>query len=236
MTARVELFDRLCGSGVALHGWNDEFQTNVQLEAAALRYVLDHVSPGDRTLETGVGYSTVVFAIAGARHTAVAPLPAEHERVRTWCAAEQISTDDIEFVLDVSQRALPTMAGDLDFVLVDGGHLFPVPFVDWYYAAERLRLGGRLMIDDIQLRSVEVLVDFLRADHERWREVATFERTVVFEKVAAPVLPIDGWVGQPWMVGRRPTLPRRIVDAARAKVRLRSRLRRLAGRRRQTGG
>ena len=46
----------------------------------------------------------------------------------------------------------------LDFVLIDGGHGFPTPMLDWFYGAGRLRRGGVAVFDDVQLPAVAMLV------------------------------------------------------------------------------
>jgi hypothetical protein len=41
---------------------------------------------------------------------------------------------------------------------------FAWPIIDWFYTAEMLQEGGLLILDEVQLRSVGVLVEFLRED------------------------------------------------------------------------
>jgi hypothetical protein len=40
----------------------------------------------------------------------------------------------------------------LDLVLVDGSHSFPqVFFIDWFYTAGALKIGGHLLVDDVHV-------------------------------------------------------------------------------------
>ena len=61
-----------------------------------LRAIQKAVQDGNRTLETGCGASTVVFAAQGARHTAIAPHADEHQRVRDYL--KEIDIDDSRLV------------------------------------------------------------------------------------------------------------------------------------------
>src|SRR6185503_1666742 len=79
------------------------------------------------------------------------------------------SLEHVTFELGPSDKLLPTMAlGDLDLVLIDGGHGFPVPFIDWYYTAFALKAGGIVIVDDTQIWTGAVLRDFLMADPD-WK-------------------------------------------------------------------
>ena len=51
-----------------------------------------------------------------------------------------------------------------DLVLIDGVHGFPMPLVDLYVTADKLRVGGVLVIDDTHLCSRGRLVDVLKSD------------------------------------------------------------------------
>jgi Methyltransferase domain len=130
--------------------------------------VLDrHVTKRSRTLETGAGISTVIFAIKGAKHTCVVPLPDLVGRIKEWCKANGISTKNVEFVVERSEIALPNLRlKDLDLVLVDGAHAFPMPCIDWFYTAPALKPGGLMIIDDTQLISGQLMKDFLLTEVE----------------------------------------------------------------------
>jgi predicted O-methyltransferase YrrM len=232
---RQEVFDALVAAAPSFHGWHETVFRNLALDEPALRLILDNVRPGDRTLETGVGHSTVVFALAGARHTSVAPRELEFGRVQEWCAAHGVDTGTVTFVAGLSQDVLSALPDDpLDVVLVDGDHAFPIPFLDWFHAATRLRVGGLVIVDDTQIRTGALLRAFLDSEVEtgRWQRRAALERTVMFEKRADEVLDPRGWVGQPFCALEDPPEPLSLVGRARTTLRLRSRL--AAARRRFT--
>ena len=162
-----------------------------------------------QTLETGCGYSTIVFAAAGAEHTVVSPTEAEHDRVRAWCEQNGVDASSVRFVPGPSERELPKLeATELDLVLIDGCHAFPWPFFDWFYTVDRLRQGGRLLVDDTQIRTGWTLRSFLRADRKRWRLTKEFRRTVVFEKLVPKVLDSASFGNQPWCARPVPRLRR----------------------------
>jgi predicted O-methyltransferase YrrM len=130
-------------------------------------------APGARTLETGLGVSTALFALWGTEHTCVVPDPDEVEAVRAWAAARDVDLGRMTFEIGPSDRVLPVLEPtELDLVFVDGAHNWPLSIIDWYYAAARLREGGVVVFDDVQLPQVRLgLFDFLQAD-PRWEPVA----------------------------------------------------------------
>ena len=172
------------------------------LGAESLRLLDAAIEPGSRTLETGAGVSTVLFAIRGTDHTCVAPDAAEVERIRSFCAENGISTERIEFVVEPSEDALPNLdPGELDLVLIDGSHSFPNVFIDWHYAAQHLRVGGRLFVDDVNLWTPRVLRDFLREDPAWVLEDEVALQTAVFRKTAATGA-APNWTEQPYVAAR----------------------------------
>ncbi|MBF0483058.1 MAG: class I SAM-dependent methyltransferase, partial [Desulfovibrionaceae bacterium] len=132
-------------------------------------FLYDAIKPGWRTLETGAGLSTLVFALARARHIAVTPNPGEVTAIKNYAAAKGIGLGSVRFVVAKSEEYLPrAKPTPLDCVLIDGKHAFPWPMLDWFYTAGRLRKGGLLALDDLALPAVDVLRRFLDGD-ERWR-------------------------------------------------------------------
>ena len=99
------------------------------------------------------------------------PWPREADACREYLQ-QHGQPDRVAFEVGWSDEVLPRLTGPpLDLVLVDGGHGFPAPILDWYYAASRLRQGGLVILDDLQLPQVRIgLHEFLDAD-PRWERV-----------------------------------------------------------------
>jgi predicted O-methyltransferase YrrM len=130
------------------------------------RFIAEYTCPALRTLETGAGLSTIVFAATGARHTCVTPDAADVDRIHRYCAAQRIDTSAVQFEIGCSDEVLPRLEHDtpLDLVLIDGNHGFPTPMLDWYYAAAHLRANGLLVLDDVALPAVAHLCTFIDCD------------------------------------------------------------------------
>ena len=65
------------------------------------------VKPGDLSVETGTGASTVVFAASGANHTAISPDPDEHQRIRAYCHSIGVDDSRLTFIAERSEDVLP---------------------------------------------------------------------------------------------------------------------------------
>jgi len=155
------------------------------LTEEVLNFISQRIDASVCTLETGCGVSTVVFALAGARHICITPAEHEIQRIRDYCLSENISVNEVAFYADSSENVLPGLECEpLDLVLIDGRHGFPAPFIDFYYTAARLKIDGLLVVDDTWLWTGEVLKTILLSEPE-WQLEADFgPRTAVFRKLA----------------------------------------------------
>ncbi len=198
-----------------LHTWDNGltwntggFSADMLQEIHAL--IVARCGAGARLIETGAGNSTITFLLTGAREViSIAPDAALFGRITDHCAASGIDTAALSPVVDLSERALPSLAlreiaagGWFDAALIDGGHGWPTVFVDFCYLHALLRLDGLLFVDDVQLWSVKQLVRFLAAD-ERFELVQALGggKTLVFRKShVARFLPDFG--GQPYIVAQ----------------------------------
>lgn len=195
--------DRLIQSDVFNWGLNPD----------VLSWMLEGVAPNSSTLETGCGYSTVVFSILGSEHITISPFAAEHQAIQRWCGRNQISTERVSFVAHPSQDAIATMQNGppLDLILIDGDHAFPAPFIDWYYTAERLKPGGYLIVDDTNLITGTILRDFLKMERGRWDLVAEIGTTAIFVRATGESVARGLWWGlQPFCATRKRSRLRRI--------------------------
>jgi predicted O-methyltransferase YrrM len=172
----------------------------------ALRYIDSRVSKDFHTLETGAGVSAVLFAIKGSQHICITPVQDEIDQIKKYCEEHDIPLDSIRFIAQKSEWALPAFETEpLDFVLIDGDHKFPVPFIDWYYTADKLKIGGEVMIDDLQHWTGRTLKEFLLEEPE-WKFVREFmqggsPKTALFQKIGGKVT-AKRWGEQPFMVRR----------------------------------
>lgn len=154
-----------------------------------LAAIRDAVEPGQITLETGVGASTVVFAARGAYHTAISPDATEHARVTEYCHQIGLDTSRLTFIEGLSDDVLPSLLSrerNLDVAFIDGAHSFPYPELDWYYITRALNIGGKLLMDDVPIPAVTPLFHHMRLE-DNWRlEGVLDNRAVAFTLVATP--------------------------------------------------
>lgn len=165
-----------------------------------LRWLEAHLQPGNRTIETGCGLTTIVFARCGTEHTCISPFPDEHRRVTDWCAANNIDTGRVGFIASRSDLALPGIEGPFALALIDGSHAFPHAFIDFWYMALALQVGGLVVVDDTQIWTGAVLKDFLATQHE-WELVKEWDKTAAFRKIAE-LDEAGAWTRQPYVLSR----------------------------------
>ncbi len=142
-------------------------------EQSCYELMAGHVRPGSRTLETGAGVSTALFAAWGCDHTAVVPFADEATAIAAYCHEAGIDTSTLRFDLRPSERALPELIGSspLDLVFIDGAHGFPMPIIDWFYGAGLLRRGGVVVFDDVQLPAVSTFLNTYVELDDRWERI-----------------------------------------------------------------
>jgi predicted O-methyltransferase YrrM len=166
-----------------------------------LAFLQTHVKAGMHTLETGAGRSTIEFARAGAFHIAVTPMRDEAQRIEAACRAERIDTSALRFEIGFSQDVLPQLAiAPLDVALIDGGHGFPVPAVDFQFIAPKLKVGGLLLIDDVDLWTGAMIVDFLKGEKD-WRLERILRGRTAIVRLLNAYAPHE-WVRQPTVVSK----------------------------------
>jgi hypothetical protein len=165
-----------------------------------LRWLFDQLSAGWRTLETGCGYTTIIFALAQTEHTVISPFSEEHDAIKNWCLEREIEIGRCKFVKAESQDVIHSLTNSpLDLVLIDGKHAFPIPFIDWYYTADCIKKDGFVLIDDTQLITGRILHEFLSKEQGRWVPELNFGNTSIFRKVTEKSVVKGIWWGlQPY--------------------------------------
>ncbi len=152
-------------------------------DLASYELLAAHVGPTSVTFETGLGMTTILLAMLGATHTSV--FLGEHEggELTRWAEEFGVDLSRVELVTGASRDVLPTLAPrELDLYIIDGGHGYPTPQLDWVYGAPWLRKGGVLFVDDTQLWAPAQLDAFLAVD-PRWEEIARGEKWSAYRRL-----------------------------------------------------
>jgi hypothetical protein len=188
---------------------------NMGLGADALAFIDANVGPSSRTLETGAGTSTMLFALKGSQHICITPSADEIEMIRDYCNSNGIDTRRLTTICAPSERALPALESEpLDLVLIDGRHGFPAPMIDFFYTAGKLKIGGYLIIDDVELSPCRYLRDLL-AEQPEWGLVTQLSRSTVFQKLAEGSEWTD-WTHQPYVIRNSvPSRTRQVISHLR---------------------
>lgn len=169
----------------AFHAWD-------AMAPAALASI-GRRGPFEATAETGCGGSTIVLSQVSKHHTVFA-IEGENRTITALREHEDLERDRVEFVVGESKDTVPghRFSGLLDLVLLDGPHAYPWPQLEFGYLYPKVRAGGWLVLDDLQIRSVYELFEFLRQEPE-WvlEEVAV--RTAFFRRLRVAQRGPDGW-------------------------------------------
>lgn len=157
-----------------------DFHSNINL----LKHIELILKSSNKTLEIGAGWSTVVFAFIGTRHIVIDPIKQEFEQIKKYCTKKNIPTSKIKFITGKSELILPKIVTKekLDFILIDGNHAFPFPTIDWYYTSLILKVNGYMVIDDIDIKSCNILYQFMKSDRA-WKLIIQKQNFAIFQKI-----------------------------------------------------
>lgn len=160
-----------------------------------LKYISEIASGKDVTLETGGGGSTCVFAASAKKHICVNPDITANELIQDFLRKYVVPIGELVFLNETSDVALPALnkSCQIDIALIDGSHSFPIPILDWHYIDLHLKVGGVVLIDDTNIRSVGVLCDYLSVE-QSYTKIANIGNSVAYRKTAQDR--VWGWSAQ----------------------------------------
>lgn len=132
-----------------------------------------------RTIEVGLAYGASALTILatlrrispdGFQHTAIDP----YQRgvfggTGLTVIREEGFGGNFRFHEDFSSTILPKLLAEeesFDLAYIDGSHLFEEVFIDTYYLAHMVRVGGILLFDDCMDPHVAKVIRFLRRNYE----------------------------------------------------------------------
>lgn len=162
-----------------------------------LHAILAHATQREigHSVETGCGASTLLLSHLSEHHTVFA-VDEGSGSIANVRRSPLLRQERVIFVEGPTQKTLPlhSFENELQFALLDGPHAYPFPDLEYFYIYPHLAAGALLAVDDIHIRSVHNLYEFLRSD-EMFRLDEVAGTTAFFTRTKAPVFnPFgDGW-------------------------------------------
>jgi len=203
-------FDGFLRNLPLLHSWDDG-QTwntggfNEDHLRPLVAFLRGRLPPRPALLETGAGCSTIAFLFLDpGRLVSIAPSAELYARIRSYCEVQGIAASVLDSRVGFSEWVLPVLAQPVDsapwvdFALIDGGHGWPTPFVDFFYANHMLRRGGYVMVDDVQIHAVKELARLL-AQQPGFELALDLGKSLVFRKTTADRA-LPEWNQQPYIL------------------------------------
>ena len=161
-------------------GEQRELDSNVDPTFGKVLYdLVAYDSEINRTLEVGMAYGISSLYIAQAlldsgrehvHHVAVDPFQSSQWAsigVTNLLSAGLSNKERFTLVEKESFRALPALVDEgrvVDMILLDGMHTFDYTLVDFFYADLLLRDGGILVLDDLQMPSVQRVKNYIETN------------------------------------------------------------------------
>jgi hypothetical protein len=136
--------------------------------------------------ETGSGGSTILFSHLSHHHL-VFSIDADSGSLVNVRSSPFLRPNVVEFIEGRTQLTLPTyrIMDKLQLVLIDGPHGYPFPDLEYYYLYPHLEPGALLIIDDIQIKTIHNMFEFLRSD-AMYRLDEVVSNTAFFTRTDAP--------------------------------------------------
>jgi predicted O-methyltransferase YrrM len=175
-----------------------------------------------RSVETGCGASTIVFAEYAAHHTAYCydDRSASGSSVNFAQSFSGFCAERVKWVYGPTQQTIfnEPLEGPVDIVLIDGPHGYPFPELEYFAFYKWLRPGGILIVDDIHIPTINNLYRFLLQD-DSFRFDGLARTTAYFQRTDRPAFNMEGddWWLQRYNVQSFPAVR---LDSPSAAVRL----------------
>jgi hypothetical protein len=166
------------------------------LEAIAAQCVA--IAPVRFSVETGSGKTTLLFSHASEAHKVFAKEDDGDGSITQVQKSELLNRDTVEYIYGPTQRTLASyeFSRQIDIALIDGPHGYPFPDLDYFHLYPHIRTGGILLIDDVQIPTIQSMFQILKAD-AMWALRGVVDNMAILERTAHPAVPPDGdhwWV------------------------------------------
>lgn len=176
----------------------------------------------EQSAETGCGRSTILLSNLSHQHQVFCLDDTADERssVDFFRHSSLTRTERVTTHFGPTQTVLSTFEhhGLYDCVLIDGPHGYPFPDLEYFHFYPRIREGGILAIDDVNIPSISRMVDIISED-DMWDLVGVSNVTAFFRRTAAPTTSPTGdeWWTQEYNRRRTNVLDFRLKDGGERK-------------------
>jgi hypothetical protein len=186
-TGTSEIVDRVMADPPPVHPGAPSDVWSTDRDAYVLLAGL--LGPGTRSIETGCGTSTAIFAARGADHLCATLVQFEADALLDWAGKHDVATDHVRFLIGPSEETLPRLdEGPFDVIFIDGNHTFPAPVIDWFYLVTKLKAGGVVFVDDVQLPAPRLVADYMESLAPGWERVDRRDKWAAY-RLAHPTPP-----------------------------------------------
>jgi len=185
-------------AGLTLRSGNHNFAVT----PGVLSWIADHLSREMITLETGAGYTTVIFAALGKHHYCYTLSQLEVDKIRTYLQKIGVSNDKLTAVVGPTDQTLPSLQTQLDFAYIDGCHGYPFPALDWHYIDKHLKVGGTIGMDNAELRPVREHCEFLE-ENGTYRLSGVVSESAFARFYTKVTDQACEWIDQPYSLAKR---------------------------------
>jgi predicted O-methyltransferase YrrM len=148
-----------------------------------------------RSLETGIGFSTAIFASFGWKHIGISPVEEEIQNFKKFLRYMKKNTyTKPKLICDNSFEVFKKLKFNykFDFILIDGNHAFPHVMLDFFYTSQMLKIGGFLALDDINLPGPKIVLDYALT-RPYWSVWDQGEKWVILQLVAECRVATEDW-------------------------------------------
>jgi hypothetical protein len=157
------------------------------LSPRILRAIVEHCAHLDvhHSLETGSGKSTLLFSHLSRNHL-VFSMDDGNGSLEKVLASPLLRGETVHVIEGPSQTTMPAhrFEAPLQVALIDGPHGYPFPDLEYFHIYPHLETNAVLILDDIEIRTVHNVFEFLKAD-EMFELIEVVGTTAFFRRTAA---------------------------------------------------
>ena len=184
-----------------------------------LQWIADHLSSEMVTIETGAGYTTVLFAALAKHHYCCTPSQREAGKIRAYLDGIGVPSDKLTFLIGSTDETLPQLGIEtlIDFAYIDGCHGYPFPALDWHYIDRHLRIGGIIGMDNAELRPVREHCEFLE-ENGTYQRVGVVTEGVFVRFYRKLIDEKREWIYQSYSRAKKDPCDRRFLTRVKRKA------------------